>query len=388
MRTTTAARRALRDALFVSSFAPQTEESRLVGAEFELLALDADSRRPVPLHSGERSLTTILRTVGREAGWREYAAHDGTPRFDVPATGTISFEPGGQIELSSRAFASPSALIGSVTTSVQALSSRLRAEGIALTSVGIDPQNDARDIPLQLDVDRYRRMTAHFESIGPFGIRMMRQTAAIQVSVDRGALPDARWRLLNDLAPYLTAIFANSPRYRGEQTGHRSFRAHCWRQLDPTRTGLAEVCDDPADAYVRFALGASDILGQGWEPHLTTLFPEVRPRGHFEVRSCDAIDPAWYAVPIVLVSALAYDPLAASEASRLAAKGRALLALAGERGLRDESLARTCRDLFRLALDGARRLGEKYIGGEALAVAAEYYRTYTARGQSPADDDA
>ena len=39
-------------------------------------------------------------------------------------------------------------------------------------------------------------------------------------------------------------------------------------------------------------------------------------------------------------------------------ESRALLALAGERGLRDAAIARTARDLFQLALDGARRLGD------------------------------
>jgi len=112
----------------------------------------------------------------------------------------------------------------------------------------------------------------------------------------------------------------------------------------------------------------------------------VRPRGHYEVRSCDAIDPRWYAVPIVFLAGIAYDPRASAEASLLAADSRALLRLAGERGLMDTAIARTARDLFQLALDGAKRLGEHYIGGEDLSVAAEYYQRYTARGQSLASD--
>lgn len=376
----------LRDAMFAASFAPDPSGAQRLGAEVELLALDVATRRPVPLFDGPLALIPALRRFAAENGWREFAGYDGIPRFDVCGDGIVSFEPGGQLEFSSLPCASPTALVSLLHRAVLPLRANLLREGIELQSIGIDPVNDANDVPLQLQVDRYRRMTDHFENIGPSGIRMMRQTAAIQISVDRGSAPADRWRLLNDLAPYIIAIFANSRSYRGDDTGHQSFRAHCWRHLDPSRTGVAQPSDDPADAYTRFALGATDILNAGWDAHLTTLFPEVRPRGHFEVRSCDAIDPRWYAAPLVFVSGLVYDSRSAVEAALLAAESRALLRSAGEHGLNDPSIARTSRDLFQLALDGARRLGPAYTDGDALDVAVEYFNRYTSRDQSPASD--
>jgi glutamate--cysteine ligase len=131
---------------------------------------------------------------------------------------------------------------------------------------------------------------------------------------------------------------------------------------------------------------AGDDDGARWSTHLTTLFPEVRPRGHFEVRSCDAIDPAYYAAPIVLLTGLAYDDRSAKEAALLAAESRALLRTGGELGLRDVAIARTARDLFALALAGARRLGPSFIDGQDLDVAAQFCGDYTARERSPADD--
>ena len=248
-------------------------------------------------------------------------------------------------------------------------------------------------------------MTRYFDRRGPFGVRMMRQTAAIQVSLDRGALPAARWRLLNDLAPYLIAIFANSPHYRGETTGHRSYRAHCWRMLDSTRTGVRGVERRSAADYTRFALAANDMTrsvawrdvsfaergivdpaDSAWRTHLTTLFPEVRPRGHFEVRSCDAIDARWYAAPIVF---LADSRTTTSRREKRPSSPRRAVRCCGQpvsQGLRDPSIARTSRDLFQLALAGARRLGDAYCGGAALETAAEFFATYTARDRSPADD--
>jgi glutamate--cysteine ligase len=142
-------------------------------------------------------------------------------------------------------------------------------------------------------------MDAYFARIGPAGARMMRQTASLQVAVDIGADALGRWRLLNALAPFLTAVFANSRRYAGDDTGFASYRAETWRRTDPLRTGLLTGMD-PIGAYVDFALRAPAILLGGdkepaqplaawlgtidgtasWERHLGTLFPEVRPRAH------------------------------------------------------------------------------------------------------------
>ena len=393
-----------RDEIYAESFAP-SGDSRGVGAEVELLAIDEQTRMPRPLVGGDRSLVSLIRRYGAPRGWLEVAGYRSIPKFVIPGFGTISFEPGGQLEFSSDAQQSVSAVIRTLEAVVFPLRAALGDVGVQLQSVGIDPLNDARDIPLQLPVDRYETMTRYFDRRGPFGVRMMRQTAAIQVSLDRGPLPADRWRLLNDLAPFVVAIFANSPAYLGRDSGHRSYRAHCWRSLDPTRTGVAAPNRDPAMAYARFALAANDMTRSleldtafsasdrstddaAWRTHLTTLFPEVRPRGHFEVRSCDAIDPAYYAVPLIFLTGLAYDRVSAREAAVLAGESRALLRAAGERALRDQSIARTSRDLFELALAGAARLGGGFCDGRDLDVARSFYSEFTARDRSPADDRA
>jgi glutamate--cysteine ligase len=395
---------ALRDAIHAESFAPGPP-TRRVGAEVELLVLDGATGVPLALVSGRRPLVPMLRTYAARKGWRETPGYGRVPKFVLPGQGIISFEPGGQLEISTDPCETVTELVTRLQAIIRPLRLALHDQGVRVESVGIDPVNDARDIPLQLLVDRYETMTRYFDRRGPFGVRMMRQTAAIQVSLDRGVLPAERWRMLNDLTPYVIAMFANSPHYRGDETGHRSYRAHCWRMLDPTRTGAAVPNEDPAAEYARFALAASDMVrsadgpnvpfaereiddprNTAWQTHLTTLFPEVRPRGHFEVRSCDAVDEQWYAAPIVFLTGLAYDERAARDASILAADSRALLRAAGETGLRDASIARTARDLFQLALAGARRLGDAYCGGAELETAVEFFATYTARDRSPADD--
>jgi hypothetical protein len=282
---------ALRARVHERCFAPSADDGLpRIGAEVEFLALDALSRGPVPVHALDRGLLALLRRHARIAAWTESRSAYGTPQFVVAGRATVSFEPGGQIEIATVACASASTLIEALETVVAPLRVSLAREGVTLVSKGIDPCTAIAEVELQLRVDRYERMTRYFDRIGPFGARMMRQTAAVQISVDRGPDPAARWRLLNDVAPYLVALFANSTHYAGADTGHRSYRSHCWRMLDASRTGVAAPSDDPAAEYTRFALGAADMMRltrdgeyrsfgdwaavgkwtiDGWERHLT-----------------------------------------------------------------------------------------------------------------------
>ena len=397
----------LRDEMHAQCFFPD-DRARLprIGAEVEFLVLDGETRRPIPLDGGDRSLLRLIRAHGHACSWREGLTSSGTPCFEIPDGATMTFEPGGQIEISTLACASPNDLLGGLEVIVKPLRDRLGDQGIELLAAGIDPLTPIDCVPLQLHVDRFERMTQYFERIGPFGVRMMRQTAAVQISLDRGPRPSERWRLLNNLAPFLIAIFANSPRYTGQDSRHKSFRAHCWRMLDTTRTGVVAAGGDPASEYVAFALDAHDMMrddpsgeyrpfrdwvGPGdwddsqWARHLTTLFPEVRPRGHFEVRSCDAVDPAWYAAVVVFLAGLVYDERSADEADGLVMGATSLLDRAGQCGLTDPTIARTARDLVQIALDGAARLPSAYLHPDHVERAHEIFGKYTCRGLSPAD---
>jgi glutamate--cysteine ligase len=299
-------------------------------------------------------------------------------------------------------------LINRLRDVVLPLRAAAAGEGITLLTLGIDPRNPVEQVPLQLSCDRYTRMAAHFARIGPSGARMMRQTAAVQISVDFEDQALERWRLLNGLAPFVTAVFANSPVYAGRQTRHRSFRAHCWRMLDPQRTGLPYDQHCPVEAYLDFALGAAAILlptidGKcvsfgtwlsranpsldEWDTHLTTLFPEVRPRGRLELRSIDAVDPAWYPAALALVAGLTYEARARRAAlDLLPAPDLGLLERGGRLGLTDPEIARTASDLFELALRGCVALGTKFLQPAHLEEARAYFERYTRFGHSPADE--
>ena len=391
-------------------FVPESESRQSVGLEVELLPLLSDSGLPCPLrvNSGhQRSTLAFVRHHGAGAGWQEQQSSKGAPYFALPNGGRLTFEPGGQLELCTPPRQSMSQLLGEARRTLAGLRRCAADAGIELVSVGIDPRNDVAAVPLQIESERYVRMTHYFDQIGPSGVRMMRQTAATQVSLDGGADPAARWRLLCDLAPYLTAIFANSPRYACADTGWASFRAQCWRSLDPTRTGVPDARGSSCETYTRFALDAVHMwrttddgvylpfvewVANGawserqWDDHVSTLFPEVRPRGYLEVRSIDALGDEQLGAPVVLLMGLIYDRETFEEARRLLAPGdEQLLNDAARCGLRDQRIAETAVHLVELGIHGARCLGDERVGGEEIERATQFFRDFTFKGRSPGD---
>jgi glutamate--cysteine ligase len=362
-----------------------------IGAEVELLSIDAATRR---VASVADAVLPFLRTYGPLNGWTEMASAKGAPRFILPAGGVITLEPGGQVEYASRPHSTPRDLLDDLDAIVPPLIAAAADEGLALEAAGIDPHNALDHSPLQLTADRYTRMDAYFASIGTAGARMMRQTASVQVNVDPVGEVSATWRMLNAAAPFLTAIFANSSRYAGEHQGVASVRALTWRELDPLRTGILPCSGDPADEYAGFALWAPAMLrgdeDGGYLPfcewvrrgrvdddffdtHLTTLFPEVRPKGYMEVRAIDALPPAEYAAPVLLLAGITRDHRArAAAVDVLGPPDPALLETAALHGVADARLRRTAADLFDIALEGCAHMGEEVCGAEWLASAAAY----------------
>jgi len=382
---------------------------RRMGAEVEFIPVESLTGRRCPIEA-EAGVATLpfLRRYGLDQGWHEGCTPKGTPCFTLPVGGSLTFEPGGQLEYSSPPCRSASALLALLRATVFPLQAAAAGEGIDLLPVGIDPINSAEQAPLLIHAKRYARMAEYLERRGPAGARMMRQTAAYQISLDFDDEPWLRWRVLNAATPYVIAIFANSPIYAGQRTGHQSTRAQVWRTVDPTRTGIPYDERDPVGAYLEFAMAAPAILlptvgreyrpfgewlsranptSEEWQDHLSTLFPEVRPRGHLELRSADSIAPHWYAAPLALTAGILYDPAALRATNELlGSPDLVLLERAGRDGLRDPAIARTAVDLFEVALQGCQGLGPQYFHPSDLEQAAEFFECYTRRGRSPADD--
>jgi glutamate--cysteine ligase len=390
--------------LCLHAFHGKSDGVQRVGVEVEMLPLTAAGGMCAVEGSG--GTAELLRGHGDPIGWRERVSTKGAPVFEAPGLGTFTFEPGGQLEFATLPATSGSAVLDALDDVIPALEAAALAGGIRLHHVGIDPLNPIETAVLQIQAERYTRMDAHFRTIGPFGARMMRQTAAYQLNLDLGEDPLRRWRLLNALAPYATAIFANSPRYAGRDTGHRSYRAHIWRTLDSARTGVFDA--RTVEEYLTFALAAPAVLVPGedgkarafgellearaatpamWSDHLTTLFPEVRPKGYLEVRSIDAVPPAFYPAPLALLAGLTYDADSSAKAEAIAGPPDLdLLVRAGRYGLNDPEIGRAAAELAGVALEGCERLGSDFLEPRYLARARDFFEHYTFLGRTPADD--
>jgi glutamate--cysteine ligase len=378
-------------------FSPiRSTHPRAIGLELELIPVHRSNRARALATKGERTSTTeVLSRLGQREGWREQSSGGDPPSWVTQDGASISFEPGGQIEISTAPQPTASGVIDSTKSLVAMLRDEMSNAGIELLARGVDPYNDIDAVPLQLRRDRYTSMTRYFDSIGPSGVQMMRQTAALQINLERGEDPKSRWRLLNSLAPIVVALFANSRQYAGKPTEWASYRAQLWRTLDPSRTGI--IYDETAhvERYLGFALDAIAMRSgpdgtpyrtfrewmtdpalnkEDWLFHLSTLFPEVRPKEFFELRSADTIDSDSLAAPVVFVTGLVYDEESSHRANELiGTPSEKALERAGRLGLTDPEIRRIASRLVVLALDGARRLGGDYLRRAHLEAAYKYF---------------
>ncbi|MFB6719614.1 glutamate-cysteine ligase family protein [Kribbella sp. NPDC056345] len=261
--------------LVAELFARGRRRSVRVAVEQEFLVADATTGAAVPIERVRRAAAGAI------------------------AAPYISFEPGGQLELSLPCTLDP---VGQLRTMVDDLTHRLTAAHITTYALPVDPRPE-HEVPLQLTSPRYVAMHRHFDSIGPAGRRMMRRTASTQICLDwwPGQAGAEQWRVLNLAGPYLAATFARSSGPHGRLT--------TWLETDPARTGFDDrlVADDLVAAYTAFAAGAAVFTGSAAE-HLTTMFPPVRPRStYLEVRFLDAQEPSDVAPVVDALTRLMYD---------------------------------------------------------------------------------
>jgi glutamate--cysteine ligase len=304
-----------------------------------------------------------------------------SPALPLPGGGTVTVEPGGQVEISTPPSASLAALHRDTAADISALSQRLAGHGLTLGASGIDPHRAPRPV---VETPRYQAMARAFDRRGPHGQIMMRCTAGLQICVDAGEPHQVttRWRALHVLGPPMLAAFATARHHAGRDTGWASARMGAWFGIDPARTRPAwsaePQVDDPARAWARYALTAPLLCvrrGDGpWDAppgvtfadwiagalatpptlddlhyHLGTLFPPVRPRGYLELRYLDA-QPAdeWFA-PVAVLAALLSDASTLSAAVDRAAPAADRWEAAARHGLADPAVAAAAHAVLDLA---------------------------------------
>ena len=151
--------------------------------------------------------------------------------------------------------------------------------------------------------------------------------------------------------------------------------------------------DDHCLAFTRpmpFARWIDEGHELGWptlpdfEYHLTTLFPPVRPRGWFELRTLDALPDDWWPVAVAVTTALFDDP----ESADLASRETQLLRTRWVDAARDAGSDAVIGDVVARVLRGARSR-RSLVSAPMPArsrLAERYYERFVACGRCPADD--
>lgn len=337
---------------------------------------------------------------------RDALAADGP----LPSGSRVTFEPGGQLELSTPPSTDGPGAIDAASADALAARTRLADTGLGLVGVGVDAGGPR---PLVLAEPRYTAMAEYFAAQGSAGAAMMRTTASLQVNVGFTGDVAAQWELAHDLAPVLAAMFANSPLVDGRPSGWQSTRLATWAALDPARTRPVPDAADPRRAWVDYALDAPVMLVHDggeclvperqlslreWvtaghplgfpevadvEYHLTTLFPPIRPRGWLELRVLDALPEPWWRVAAAVAVTALTDAEARRQLAPAVAGARDRWLDAAWHGVHDPDLAGKGAAVLHAVEPALARTG--YDDTIRTAV-HDFGSRFVAVGRSPADE--
>ncbi|MFY9929043.1 MAG: glutamate-cysteine ligase family protein [Streptosporangiaceae bacterium] len=361
--------------------------------------------------------------IGLELEWPVHGHGDVTARPGpgemsqitrrLPRGSRVTFEPGGQVELSTAPQACVADAIEAARADEQALRAELAALGLTAETMAVDDRRPPRRV---LEYGRYSAMEQFFSAQGNSGRWMMCNTASTQVNLSHDSSdPHERWYTMNLVAPVLIAGFANSPGIGLGGDRWASVRQGIWWSIDRARTRPVCTSVAPESAWLDYAL-AADVMfvcGQGssgagtaflpgtsfgswmtaghaigWPTvddlryHLSTLFPPVRPRGWLELRVLDAL-PGWVRDVAALTVATAGTSQAGRELRRRLPSSPRLWTAAARHGLRHPVLGAAARELFAVVLDN---LGSVSDRSEHMDLVEAYRGAYIETGRMPGDD--
>lgn len=338
------------------------------------------------LIAGSCGLASPAPTVGAEVEWLVIDEADVTSRpsveelqtllegIDLPGGSRITYEPGGQLELSGPPACTPDEATIPIAADADRIARRLASVGWRLEANACDRQRRPHRVN---GLPRYGEMEQWFSEGGwSTGPEMMCNTAAVQVNLGCGIDPALTWRRSNRMAAPLAAAFADS-----SSDGWASSRLRAWAGLDPSRTRSALISGDPIEDWTAYALAAKAMLRQAgdrverlpfhasfsdwmdgqasaappptradFDLHLSTLFPPVRLKAWMEMRVFDMPPGGDWPVPVAVAAALLTGPEVQDETTLLDATDGYDWAEAARLGMADETLRHTARALVDAAI--------------------------------------
>jgi glutamate--cysteine ligase len=296
-----------------------------IGTEHEKFGFMMKDCSPLP-YGGDTGIRAILEELWGRFGWQPIFEGDniiGLRQPDLDPGGTVTLEPGGQLELSGAPLENIHQTCAEVNRHLERVKAAGDELGVGFLGLGFSPKWSLGETP-KMPKGRYKIMREYMPKMGGSGLDMMYRSATVQVNLDFSSEADMvkKFRVSLALQPIASAIFANSPFTEGRPNGYLSYRSAVWLDTDPDRTGmLAFVFEDGFgfERYVDYALDVpmyfvnrdgkyidasglsfKDFLTGNlsvwpgekpteadWVDHLTTLFPEVRLKRFLEMRGAD-----------------------------------------------------------------------------------------------------
>ncbi len=407
-------------ARFAAASKPTSE--RRVGVEHEKLLVHQSGPRALlapeyPLIA--RILDDLAGTAAPRAA--PIVEHDQIIGLQLPIGGTVTLEPGGQLEHSSAPRHSLGEALADNDRHLDQLLAAAERHDLLPLALGFRPFGTRQDVPW-MPKGRYVVMRNYLPTRGAHGLDMMTRTTTVQANFDWTSEADAMSMLRTafGIGPLVTALFAASPLADGKPTGQQSTRAAAWLDTDPDRCGLLPfVFADGAgfadyvdwalsvpmfflkrhDEYLPLHVPFGRFWAEGWqghtatladwELHLSTLFPNVRLRSYVEVRQADASTRAMARALPALWLGLLYDEDVRHQAWQLVAslsldERRQLDVDAAVHGLhgsvRGQPILTLARELVALARTGLKSVAPEHV--EELAPVDEIVRS----GRSQADE--
>ena len=318
--------------------AAKPRENWRIGTEYEKVAVRVRDGRAVSFY-GADGIEALLGRLAERYDW-EQVLENGHIVALSGHKAAITLEPGGQLELSGEVCDSVHCAQAEFSRHIDEIVTVGSDMGIAFLGLGMQPVSRVEEIGF-VPKKRYRIMGPHMQRVGALGLRMMAQTATVQVNLDYADEADAleKMRVGMGIVPILSAMFANSPLSDGDLNGYLSFRGHIWTRTDPARCGLLPFVFSPGagfEDYVDYALDVPmyfivrdgewfdmtshtfrAFLENGhrghratiadWSAHLTTLFPEVRLKSYIELRSADSQAPELMLAVPALAKGIFYE---------------------------------------------------------------------------------
>ena len=273
-------------------------------------------------YEGDRGVRAFLEGLQR-FGWEPVLEGGNLIALSAPGKGSVTLEPGGQLELSGAPLETVHQTCGEVNEHRSEVKEVAEDLHMGLLGLGMTPNWSREDVHW-MPKGRYKIMRDYMPKVGGYGIDMMTRTCTVQVNVDFESEADMvkKLRVGVALQPLATALWANSPFTEGKPNGFLSKRADIWQDTDKDRTGMVPFVFEGGmgfEQYVDYVLdtpmyfvyrdGYVDAAGQSfrhfmngnlpalpgqippladWEDHLSTIFPEVRLNTFLEMRGTDS----------------------------------------------------------------------------------------------------